>query len=125
MRTVRKLVKNETCLENTCVRSVLTKCILLNSHIRNLVTKGNISGVISERDYINKIALLGKVSKETLVKEISTKSSNLMTASPHDSVDECMEKMLVKDIRHLPLLDDDGKVIGMLSVSFFFIPQSQ
>ena len=40
-----------------------------------------------------------------------------MTASPHDSVDECMEKMLVKDIRHLPLLDDDGKVIGMLSVS--------
>ncbi len=42
-----------------------------------------------------------------------------MTASPHDSVDECMEKMLVKDIRHLPLLDDDGNVIGMLSVSSF------
>lgn len=80
---------------------------------------GNISGVISERDYISKIALLGRVSKETLVKEISTKSSNLMTASPHDSVDECMEKMLSKDIRHLPLLDDDGKVIGMLSVSGF------
>ena len=55
-----------------------------------------------------------------MVKEISTKSSNLMTASPHDSVDECMEKMLVKDIRHLPLLDDDGKVIGMLSVSSLF-----
>merc|ERR1712127_827168 len=74
------------------------------------------SGVISERDYISKIALLGRKSKETTVKEISTKSSNLLTASPHDSVDECMEKMLSKDIRHLPLLDDDGKVIGMLSV---------
>eukprot|EP00558_Chaetoceros_sp_UNC1202_P004458 CAMPEP_0197232578 /NCGR_PEP_ID=MMETSP1429-20130617/839_1 /TAXON_ID=49237 /ORGANISM="Chaetoceros sp., Strain UNC1202" /LENGTH=162 /DNA_ID=CAMNT_0042690649 /DNA_START=114 /DNA_END=602 /DNA_ORIENTATION=+ len=77
---------------------------------------GEISGVISERDYISKIALLGRKSKETAVKEISTKSSNLLTASPHDSVDECMEKMLSKDIRHLPLLDDDGKVIGMLSV---------
>ena len=82
--------------------------------VRNV---GNISGVISERDYISKIALLGRASKDTLVKEISTKTSNLLTASPHDSVDECMEKMLSKDIRHLPLLDDDGKVIGMLSVS--------
>ena len=44
------------------------------------------------------------------MKEISTKSSNLLTATPHDSVDDCMEKMLSKDIRHLPLLDDDGHV---------------
>lgn len=71
---------------------------------------GKISGVISERDYISKMALLGRKSKETLVKEISTKSSNLLTATPHDSVDDCMEKMLSKDIRHLPLLDDDGHV---------------
>jgi len=72
---------------------------------------------VSERDYISKIALLGRKSKDTLVKEISTKTSNLMTAHPEDSVDECMEKMLSKDIRHLPLLDENGKVIGMLSVS--------
>lgn len=78
---------------------------------------GKISGVISERDYISKIALLGRISKDTLVKEISTKSANLLTASPQDSVDQCMEKMLSKGIRHLPLLDDSGNVIGMLSVS--------
>lgn len=77
---------------------------------------GKISGVISERDYISKIALLGRISKDTLVKEISTKSANLLTASPQDSVDQCMEKMLSKGIRHLPLLDDSGNVIGMLSV---------
>jgi CBS domain-containing protein len=81
------------------------------------VPTGKISGVISERDYISKIALLGRVSKDTLVKEISTKSANLLTASPQDSVDQCMEKMLSKGIRHLPLLADDGNVIGMLSVS--------
>ena len=77
---------------------------------------GLISGVISERDYVNKMALLGRNSKETKIKEISTKSANLITASPHDSVDGCMQKMLSKDIRHLPLLDDEGKVVGILSI---------
>lgn len=77
---------------------------------------GDISGVISERDYVSKIALLGRSSKETTIKEISTKSSNLMTAHPDESVDDCMQKMLAKDIRHLPLVDGNGKVMGMLSV---------
>ena len=80
------------------------------SYDTNNNLSGNISGVISERDYVAKIALLGRVSKETTVKEISTKVSNLITATPQDSVDACMEKMLAKDIRHLPLLDDSGKV---------------
>lgn len=75
-----------------------------------------ITGVISERDYVNKIALLGRKSQETSIREISTKSANLITASPDDSVDNCMQKMLSKDIRHLPLLDGDGKVVGMLSI---------
>eukprot|EP00560_Eucampia_antarctica_P003736 CAMPEP_0197833582 /NCGR_PEP_ID=MMETSP1437-20131217/19461_1 /TAXON_ID=49252 ORGANISM="Eucampia antarctica, Strain CCMP1452" /NCGR_SAMPLE_ID=MMETSP1437 /ASSEMBLY_ACC=CAM_ASM_001096 /LENGTH=197 /DNA_ID=CAMNT_0043437707 /DNA_START=43 /DNA_END=636 /DNA_ORIENTATION=- len=77
---------------------------------------GNVAGVISERDYVTKIALLGRNSKDTKIKEISTKASNLITAGPGDSVDLCMSKMLSKDIRHLPLLDADDKVIGMLSI---------
>lgn len=78
---------------------------------------GKISGVISERDYVSKIALLGRKSKETKIKEISTKASNLMVAHPDDSIDDCMQKMLSKDIRHLPLVDaNDKEVIGMLSV---------
>lgn len=78
--------------------------------------KGNITGVVSERDYINKVALLGRVSKDTKIKEIATQSARLITAAPGDSVEECMNKMLSKDIRHLPLIGDDGDVIGMLSV---------
>ncbi len=40
-----------------------------------------------------------------------------MVAHPEDSVDDCMAKMLSKDIRHLPLVDEStGKVMGMLSV---------
>lgn len=77
---------------------------------------GDISGVISERDYITKVALLGRTSKETKIREISTKTANLVTATPSDSLDDCMQKMIGKDIRHLPLLDQDGKVVGMLSI---------
>jgi len=77
---------------------------------------GEITGVVSERDYINKVALLGKSSKDTPIREVSTKSAKLETAQLTDTVDVCMNKMLTKDIRHLPMLDDDGKVIGMLSV---------
>lgn len=77
---------------------------------------GNISGVVSERDYVCKVALLGKTSKEMKVKEISTKSANLITASPDESVSSCMSKMLMKDIRHLPLLEKDGSVIGIVSI---------
>jgi len=39
-----------------------------------------------------------------------------MTSKPSDSIDQCMTKMLEKEIRHLPLVDESGKVIGMLSI---------
>jgi signal-transduction protein with cAMP-binding, CBS, and nucleotidyltransferase domain len=84
-----------------------------------LVTKdanGNLSGVISERDYVQKIALLGKSSKDTLVRQISTKAADLVTASPSDTVDACMQKMLTRDIRHLPLVDESGAVVGIISI---------
>mmetsp|Transcript_8985 Transcript_8985/g.13810 ORF Transcript_8985/g.13810 Transcript_8985/m.13810 type:complete len:215 (+) Transcript_8985:143-787(+) len=77
---------------------------------------GEITGVVSERDYIHKVALLGKISMDTKIKEISTKTDNLITASPQDTVDECMEKMLSRDIRHLPILDESKNVVGMLSI---------
>lgn len=77
---------------------------------------GDITGVVSERDYVNKVALLGRVSADTPIKEVSTKAAKLVTAKLGDSVDVCMEKMLSKDIRHLPVMDDEDKVIGMLSV---------
>jgi CBS domain-containing protein len=77
---------------------------------------GNMTGVVSERDYICKIALLGKTSKETPIREISTSGANIVTALVDESVDSCMEKMMSKGIRHLPIVDDKKKVIGMVSI---------
>ena len=77
---------------------------------------GKISGVISERDYVSKIALLGRSSKETKIKEVATQQKNLVTAKQSDTLSHCMELMLSRDIRHLPLIGDDGGVEGMLSI---------
>jgi CBS domain-containing protein len=74
------------------------------------------TGIVSERDYIGKIALLGRTSKDTKIKEISTKSDKLVTASVEEPVDQCMTKMLTSDIRHLPLIGTDGAVCGMISI---------
>lgn len=97
---------------------------LLNSKFASLLildfyfpdSDGNMTGIVSERDYIGKIALLGRTSKETLIKEISTKKDNLVTATVDEPVDICMSKMLTSDIRHLPLLSLDGHVVGMISI---------
>ena len=72
-----------------------------------------LSGIISERDYARKIVLKGKASRDTLVKEIMTEK--VITVSPEDHIDKCMELMSQKHIRHLPIIDGE-KVIGMISI---------
>lgn len=76
---------------------------------------GKVVGVVSERDYLCKVALLGKASKTTKVSEICTHGGNLVMADADSSIDDCMKLMLARDIRHL-LIRDKGEVISMLSI---------
>lgn len=74
-------------------------------------------GIISERDYTRNVILKDKSSKDTLVSEIMT--SNLVTVSPGEHIDECVGLMKNHHIRHLPVVDDD-QVVGMLSLRDLF-----
>jgi CBS domain-containing protein len=58
--------------------------------------------------------LRGKKSSETKVSEIM--SSNLTVTHPNEGVDECLRAMTDKRFRHLPVLDEKGKVIGVVSI---------
>jgi CBS domain-containing protein len=72
-----------------------------------------LAGIVSERDYARKVVLQGRLSKETPVADIMTRS--VVTAAPAQTVRDCMKLMTERKIRHLPVVED-GRVIGMLSI---------
>jgi CBS domain-containing protein len=74
---------------------------------------GKLVGVFSERDYTRKIALAGKSSKDTQVKDIMT--ANVISVAPTVKTRDCLALMGQKKIRHLPVVDGD-KVLGMISI---------
>lgn len=79
-----------------------------------LVMQGDrVLGVMSERDYARKVALLGRASRDTPLSQIM--SSPPVTVTPADTIDGCMRLVTDKRIRHLPVIDG-GRVVGVLSI---------
>jgi signal-transduction protein with cAMP-binding, CBS, and nucleotidyltransferase domain len=73
-------------------------------------------GVVTERDYLKKVELQGLTAEETLVSSIMTKRSRLVVAKAHETPAQLMTKMLNSDVRHLPVVDNNNDIIGMLSI---------
>jgi CBS domain-containing protein len=71
-------------------------------------------GIFSERDYARKIVLRGKTSHDTLVSEIMTEK--VITVAPNDSLEQCMQIMSERHIRHLPVVRGE-EVCGVISIT--------
>jgi CBS domain-containing protein len=75
---------------------------------------GEITGIITERDYLRRVMVKGSTDEGTSVREIM--SSPLIVVTPQTSIDECMALMTDRRIRHLPVVDDQGEVVGIVSI---------
>ena len=79
-----------------------------------IVTEGaSIVGIFTERDYARKIALLGRTSAVTQVKDVMTTA--VMFVRPDQTSEQCMQLMSNNRLRHLPVVDN-GKLVGMISI---------
>ncbi len=78
-----------------------------------IADSGQTLGIFTERDYCRKIILMGRSSLNTPIQDIMTKQ--MITVSPAQSLEECLELMTKYHIRHLPV-QEDGKLIGIVSM---------
>jgi CBS domain-containing protein len=79
-----------------------------------VMESGQMVGIFSERDYARKGILRGRASKNTLIKEVMT--SKVITVETEQKLQECMEIMSDKHIRHLPVTRN-GELVGIISIN--------
>ncbi len=70
-------------------------------------------GIVSERDYMSKVMLMGRSSKDTPVGDIMTRE--VVTVAPDQSVTECMNVITEHRVRHLPVMEN-GALVGVVSI---------
>lgn len=90
--------------------------VLVDKNVGALVVidRDKFLGIFSERDYARRVILKGRASKETTIREIMTEHP--ITVTEDETIEVCMGKMTDKRIRHLPVVDDDGRLIGLISI---------
>jgi CBS domain-containing protein len=111
---LRKGSNITTVSPDTTVLEALT--IMANQNIGSVMVlkDGHYQGIVTERDYSRKVVLKGKSSTDTKVTEIM--SSDLPRVTANDSIDYCMQLMSDKNIRYLPVFDEN-QVTGILSIN--------
>ncbi|WP_276372007.1 CBS domain-containing protein [Chryseolinea sp. H1M3-3] len=78
-----------------------------------ILQNDKLEGIFTERDYARKLILKGKSSKNTPISELMTR--NPITVLPETSIEDCMDLMTGKFIRHLPVVEE-GRLVGLISI---------
>jgi CBS domain-containing protein len=119
MKSVAQVLKSkprqavETVAPSTPVFDALQRMADRNIGALLVLEEQKIVGIVTERDYARKIALLGRASKATPVRDIM--SFPVMYVRPDQTNEECMALMTDNRLRHLPVVDQ-GKLIGLISI---------
>ena len=84
-----------------------------NSGALMVLQDENVEGILSERDCIRKVDLMGRTARETKVRDIMT--AKVVYVEADQPLEECMALMIDKGIRHLPVFEK-GALLGLISV---------
>jgi CBS domain-containing protein len=79
-----------------------------------IVDDGRPAGIFTERDLMNKVVAQGKDPAHVRIGDVMT--SPVVPIHATAEVDDAVRLMIQRHIRHLPLVDPEGKVLGMLSI---------
>ncbi|MEJ7740547.1 MAG: CBS domain-containing protein [Chitinophagaceae bacterium] len=119
MGTVKHILQNKgnavyTVSPDTCVYDALET--MEDKNLGSMIvvdTDGKLFGIFTERDYARKVILKGRSSRETNVRDIMTE--RVVYVNPDTKIEECMQLMTNKNIRHLPVLDKE-ELVGVISI---------
>jgi len=75
---------------------------------------GQIVGIVSERDVVRQLHHDGSALLDLVVSDIMT--TDVVTCAPSDSVDDLMALMTQRRFRHVPVVDDEGSLVGIVSI---------
>ena len=99
---------------DSSVLSAVRRMVDFNVGSLLVTDDGRDIGIVTERDYLRRVTLEGRDERETPVREII--SSPLVVVTPQTTVTECMALMTDRRIRHVPVVGDDGGVVGLVSI---------
>lgn len=98
---------------DTTVHDAIEKMEDISAGTAVVMDGDDVVGIVAERDIIRKVVLADNKLDQVKVSEVM--STNLTTVTPETSLDECMELITEKRIRHLPVLRD-GSLCGIVSI---------
>ncbi len=118
MITVREMIRKKggdvwSVIPEATVLDALKLMAERNAGAVLVIGDGKVMGILSERDCVRKLDLQGRAARETKVKDVMT--TKVLYVEGGQSLDECVAIMIDKNIRHLPVYDED-KLIGLISV---------
>lgn len=119
MTTVAQVLQNKDNIETSTIppeATVLEAITLMATKSIGavvVVSDTRVVGILSERDYTRKVALMQRTSDHTTVAEIMT--GKVLSVTRADTVDECLNLMTDKHIRHLPVVENE-QLVGLVSI---------
>lgn len=118
MISVREIVRKKgsevwSVSSDTSVFETLKLMADKNAGAVMVIDGDKVMGILSERDCVRRVDLMGRTSHDTKAKDIMT--TKVLYVEGSQSLDECVAIMIDKNIRHLPVYDD-GKLTGLISV---------